>query len=184
MCGPRQVFGRNAGAARRPLSRPCSAPSSTRQAENFRTLVLISVASVFGAILTHPSAYGCRQRVGYREPPCRPVPLQHVMGCSGLLSGQALGSGFLSLGNLGPTTNPGLSLMRHRGERSLSGSPNPLCPSLSLAVPSALPHRPDGIVRPRAARRPQLRHFSHAARGRTIPSAASLAHRNGCRCSR
>jgi len=55
-----QVFGRNAGAARRPLSRPCSAPSSTRQAESFRTLVLISVASVFGAILTQPSAYGSR----------------------------------------------------------------------------------------------------------------------------
>ena len=45
----------------------------THQAVN--TLVLISVATVFGAILTQPSAYGHRQRVGYTEPPCRPLPL-------------------------------------------------------------------------------------------------------------
>ena len=38
--------------------------SSIHQAVNFRTLVLLSVASVFGATLTPPSAYGHCQRVG------------------------------------------------------------------------------------------------------------------------
>ena len=67
------MFGRNAGAALGDLACLDRAHHRTHQAVN--TLVLISVATVFGAILTQPSAYGHRQRVGYTEPPCRPLPL-------------------------------------------------------------------------------------------------------------
>jgi hypothetical protein len=83
-CGwPRHVFGRHAGAARRPACVRSFVGYSLvpiPQAVHVRTLVL-SVACVVGASLAQTSAYGHRQRVEYHEPPCRPFP-SAAPGCS------------------------------------------------------------------------------------------------------
>ena len=130
----RHVFGRNAGAARRP--RVLDSRLSCQQAVNGRTLVLISVASVFGAILTQPSAYGRRQRVGYRKPPCiPPAPPSHLTGPTA------------------PGCSPGGRSARGCASATWGIQP---CPSASLAV---LSPSPSG-----RARRPSCGFFSRSSR--------------------